>query len=159
MITSLPDRDRRAVITGLGVVAPNGVGSEAWWAATLQGRGAIAPITRFDASRYATRHAGEVLHFDAEQHIERRLMVQTDRWTWMGLAAAELAFQDAAFDPAATRPVRDGCRHGQLVRRQRVRAGRDREALGPGTALRRRLPIDRLVLRRDHRRRSRSATA
>ena len=38
MITSLPDPSRRAVITGIGVVAPNGIGNDAWWKATERGR-------------------------------------------------------------------------------------------------------------------------
>src|SRR5262245_2794862 len=100
MITSLPDARRRAVITGLGVIAPTGVGTSDWWAATLRGENGIRAISRFDASRYATRFAGEVRAFEASDHIERRLAVQTDRWTWMGLAATEMAFADAAFDPA-----------------------------------------------------------
>jgi minimal PKS chain-length factor (CLF/KS beta) len=99
MITSLPDRSRRAVITGIGAVAPNGAGTEAWWAATTAGRPGIGAISRFDASPYATRFAGEVTDFDASRHIDRRLAVQTDRWTWMGLAAAEWALADAAFRP------------------------------------------------------------
>ena len=104
MITSRPDPGRRAVITGLGVIAPNGVGTDAWWAATTGGRSGIGPISRFDASRYATRYAGEVADFEASDHLERRLIVQTDRWTWMGLAAAEMALGDAAFDPGEHDP-------------------------------------------------------
>jgi 3-oxoacyl-(acyl-carrier-protein) synthase len=104
MITSLPDRSRRSVVTGIGVVAPTGIGTEPWWSATLRGEPGIGAITRFDASRYATRHAGEVAGFDASDHIERRLALQTDRWTWMGLAAAEMAFADAGFIPAEHDP-------------------------------------------------------
>jgi 3-oxoacyl-(acyl-carrier-protein) synthase len=100
MITSLPDRSQRAVFTGIGVIAPTGIGTEAWWAATLRGEPGIGAITRFDASAYAVGHAGEVTDFDASDHIPRRLALQTDRWTWMGLAAAEMAFADAAFVPA-----------------------------------------------------------
>ena len=104
MITSLPDRSQRAVFTGIGVIAPTGIGTEAWWAATLRGEPGIGAITRFDASAYAVGHAGEVTDFDASDHIPRRLALQTDRWTWMGLAAAELAFADAAFVPAEHDP-------------------------------------------------------
>jgi 3-oxoacyl-(acyl-carrier-protein) synthase len=104
MITSLPDRERRAVITGLGVIAPTGIGADPWWSATMLGRSGIRAISRFDASGYATRFAGEVVDFEATDHIDRRLVVQTDRWTWMGLAAAEMALQDAAFDPAEHDP-------------------------------------------------------
>jgi 3-oxoacyl-(acyl-carrier-protein) synthase len=104
VITSLPDLERRAVVTGLGVIAPNGVGTRAWWSATTRGRSGIREILRFDASRYATRFAGEVVGFEASEHLERRLMVQTDRWTWMGLAAAEMALEDAAFEPGEHDP-------------------------------------------------------
>jgi 3-oxoacyl-(acyl-carrier-protein) synthase len=104
-ITSIPT-SRRAVITGLGVVAPNGIGTEPWWQATKEGRGGIGPITHFDASRYSTVLAGEVDGFEATDYIDQRLIVQTDRWTWMGLAATEMALKDAAFDPTGQDPYR-----------------------------------------------------
>jgi minimal PKS chain-length factor (CLF/KS beta) len=99
VITSLPDRERRSVITGLGVVAPTGVGTESWWAATQRGESAISEVTRFDASRYAVRYAGQVTGFDPSSFVEPRLMVQTDRWTQMGLAATRMALDDARLDP------------------------------------------------------------
>jgi 3-oxoacyl-(acyl-carrier-protein) synthase len=99
--TTTPDASRRGLITGVGVVAPNGVGTEAWWKATTAGTSGIAEIKRFDPSKYATRLAGEVDDFDADDWIERRLQVQTDRWTHMALAATQMAFDDASFDPAA----------------------------------------------------------
>ncbi|RBL87169.1 ketosynthase chain-length factor, partial [Streptomyces cavourensis] len=52
------------MITGIGVVAPNGLGAKEYWNATLEGRAGIAPLTRFDASRYSSRLAGQVLDFD-----------------------------------------------------------------------------------------------
>ncbi len=108
MITSTPRRDRRAVITGVGVVAPNGIGTEAWWSATTAGTSGIDRITRFDASRYATQFAGEVVDFEAIDFIERRLKIQTDRWTWMGLAATGMALDDASFRPAEHDPYSMG---------------------------------------------------
>jgi len=98
--TTLPDSSRRALITGVGVVAPNGVGTEAWWEAIKAGKTGIARIKRFDPSLYATQLAGEVDDFNVNDWIERRLQVQTDRWTHMALAATQMAFLDAAFDPA-----------------------------------------------------------
>lgn len=90
---------RRAVITGIGVVAPNGIGAEAFWRATRGGESGIDRIQRFDPSRYATRFAGEVDGFEPTNYIEQRLVVQTDRWTWMALAASKMALEDADFDP------------------------------------------------------------
>ena len=89
-----------AVITGIGIVAPNGIGTDEYWAAVLAGTSGIAPITRFDASRYPVRLAGEVTGADPAAQIPARLMVQTDRWTHLGLHAAELALADAGADPA-----------------------------------------------------------
>ena len=65
----------------------------------------------------------------------------------MALAATQMALDDAAFEPEGKRPVPDERDHGQLVRRQRVRAAGDPEPVGQGADLRRRLPVDRLVLR------------
>jgi len=107
-ITSLPDAGRRTVITGLGVVAPNGIGTAPWWEATLAGTSGIGRISRFDPSRYATRYAGEVRGFEPTDYLERRLIVQTDRWTWMGLAATQMALEDAALDPTAQDPYAMG---------------------------------------------------
>jgi 3-oxoacyl-(acyl-carrier-protein) synthase len=98
--------NRRAVITGIGVVAPTGIEAAAHWRATREGRCAIRPITRFDASRYPCRLAGEVDGFDPANFFDKRLAVQTDRWTWMALAATELALKDAALTPSAVDPFR-----------------------------------------------------
>jgi minimal PKS chain-length factor (CLF/KS beta) len=101
---SLPSADRRTVLTGIGVVAPTGIGTEAWWDATKAGKNGIDRISHFDASGYETQLAGEVDGFDPEQYIDRRLMVQTDRWSWMALGATQMALEDADFDPAEHEP-------------------------------------------------------
>ncbi|MFD8526731.1 ketosynthase chain-length factor [Streptosporangium canum] len=92
---------RRAVITGIGVTAPNGLGTEAYWAATLEGRSGIGPISRFDPAGYPVRVAGEVRDFTAAEHVPSRLIPQTDNWTHLGLTAAAWALDDAGADPAA----------------------------------------------------------
>jgi 3-oxoacyl-(acyl-carrier-protein) synthase len=89
------------VITGLGVVAPSGVGTAAHWHATLAGRVAIAPLRRPDARRSPVPLAGEVTGFDPAGRLSSRLRVQTDRWTHFALAAAEMALADAALDTTA----------------------------------------------------------
>jgi len=98
--------DERAVITGLGVVAPTGIGTDAWWKATLAGTSGIARITRFDPSKYATQLAGEVSDFEATDFIDNRLIAQTDRWTWMAMAGAQMALDDAKVDPSSLDPYR-----------------------------------------------------
>ncbi|TQM85043.1 act minimal PKS chain-length factor (CLF/KS beta) [Saccharothrix saharensis] len=88
-------------VTGLGVTAPNGLGAEAYWDATLAGRGGIGEITRFDASALPARLAGQILDFDAAEHIPSRLLPQTDVSTRFALAASEWALADAKVDPTA----------------------------------------------------------
>ncbi|MFR9728423.1 beta-ketoacyl synthase N-terminal-like domain-containing protein [Saccharopolyspora sp. MS10] len=83
------------LVTGIGVVAPTGVGAEEHWDALLQGRSGLYPISRFDASRYPVRVAGEVLDFDETRHLPPRMLPQTDRTTRYALAAADAAVADA----------------------------------------------------------------
>jgi 3-oxoacyl-(acyl-carrier-protein) synthase len=98
-LVTLPDLQRRAVFTGIGVVAPNGKDTASWWEATLAGKSGIDRISHFDPSQYDTQLAGEVQGFDVDDYIERRLQVQTDHWTHMALAATQMAFDDASFEP------------------------------------------------------------
>jgi 3-oxoacyl-(acyl-carrier-protein) synthase len=97
---------RRAVFTGIGIVAPTGIGAEAYWKATRDGVCGIRRITRFDPSIYSTQLAGEVEGFQATDYIPQMLIAQTDRWTWMALAGAQMALKDAAFDPATHEPYK-----------------------------------------------------
>ncbi|MEU9164282.1 ketosynthase chain-length factor [Streptomyces sp. NPDC048424] len=89
------------VFTGLGVVAPNGLGTEEFWSATLEGRSGIAAVTGFDASGYPARQAGEVRDFDPAAHLPNRLLPQTDRSTRFALTAAGLALADGGVEPGA----------------------------------------------------------
>ncbi|NJC69924.1 ketosynthase chain-length factor [Planosporangium thailandense] len=88
-----------AAITGVGVVAPNGLGTAEYWSATLNGTSGIDRITRFDASSYPVQLAGEVSGFAAEAHLPSRLLPQTDHMTRMALVAADWALADAAVQP------------------------------------------------------------
>jgi act minimal PKS chain-length factor (CLF/KS beta) len=90
----------RAVVTGLGVIAPNGIGVEQYWQAVVSGRSGIAPLQRFDASDYPTKVAGEIAPdaFDATEHLPKRLLPQTDRVTQLALAATDWALADARID-------------------------------------------------------------
>jgi minimal PKS chain-length factor (CLF/KS beta) len=104
MSPTIPSADRRAVITGVGVVAPTGQDRESWWSATRAGESGIERIARFDPSRYPVTLAGEVRDFEPGDHLDQRLIKQTDRWTWMALVAAQAALDDAKFDPAEYDP-------------------------------------------------------
>src|SRR4051794_4967904 len=96
----------RTVITGIGVVAPTGIGTEPYWKATREGQLGLKRISRFDPSQYATQVAGEVDGFQPTDYIPQQIIVQTDRWTWMALAATQMALKDAAFEPTKHDPYR-----------------------------------------------------
>jgi 3-oxoacyl-(acyl-carrier-protein) synthase len=87
---------KRVVITGLGVVAPNGIGKEEFWQACIAGRSGVRRITRFDASFLPTQIAGEVLVFDpASLGLTEEESTILDRGTQFAVAAANLAFHDS----------------------------------------------------------------
>ncbi len=87
---------RRVVITGLGVVAPNGIGKEDFWQACISGRSGIRRITSFDASSLPTRIAGEIPAFDPEAlGLTPEESSTLDRGTQFAVAAANLALHDS----------------------------------------------------------------
>ena len=90
------------MVTGLGVIAPNGIGKEAFWDALVNGRSGIGRITRFDASTYPSQIAGEVNGFDPRDYIELKKVKRTNRFAHFGLAASKLALEDAGLqiDPS-----------------------------------------------------------
>ncbi|GAA3292545.1 ketosynthase chain-length factor [Dactylosporangium vinaceum] len=89
----------KALVTGLGVVAPNGIGGEAFWRSTLEGRSGVRPLAHLAAGEYPARLAGQISDFDVEAHLPGRLLPQTDRSTRLALVAADQALADAGVDP------------------------------------------------------------
>ncbi|MBY8870327.1 ketosynthase chain-length factor [Micromonospora sp. PLK6-60] len=94
----------RAVVTGIGVVAPSGVGADAHWATVTTGARRLGPISLFDPAGYPTRLAGEVPGFTARDWADQRRLVQTDRWTHLGFAATRLALADAGLPEVSPDP-------------------------------------------------------
>ncbi|MBV8931395.1 MAG: ketosynthase chain-length factor [Kutzneria sp.] len=95
---------RRAVVTGIGVVAPSGTSTDEHWATISAGESRLGPVSLFDASSYRTTIAGEVKGFSVEGKVDGRLLVQTDRWTHMGFQAAEQALADSSLDLSTVDP-------------------------------------------------------
>src|SRR5947209_10226905 len=92
-------RPNRVVITGMGVLAPNGIGLEEFWESILAGRSGIGPITFFDASDLKSRIAGEIKDFDPYNYIEPELKPKRmARHTQLAYAASIMALHDAGFD-------------------------------------------------------------
>ena len=86
---------RRVVVTGLGLICPVGNTVQEGWANLLAGRSGIGPITRFDASAFACRFAGEVKGFDIESYIPGKEARHMDTFIHYGLAASMQTVQDA----------------------------------------------------------------
>lgn len=89
---------KRVVITGLGAVSPVGIGKEEFWSSLMQGKSGIGLITRFDASEYATKIAGEVKDFDYTLYVDKKEGKRMDRFAHFAVAAAKLAIEDAKLD-------------------------------------------------------------
>ncbi|WP_432247403.1 beta-ketoacyl synthase N-terminal-like domain-containing protein [Streptomyces sanyensis] len=95
------DRARRPVVTGIGVVAPGGVGTDAFWKNAREGVSSLDHVTREGCGHLPLRVAGEVRGFDPEAQVEQRYLVQTDRFSHFAMAAADMALADAGFTPDA----------------------------------------------------------
>ena len=106
---------RRVVVTGLGVVAPNGIGKDAFWKALISGKNAVGPITRFDASPYSTRIGGEVKDFTPHSKVPKEHLAHMDRAYQMGVTAAFQAVEDASLNPQAVDVSRWGVYMGLAV--------------------------------------------
>lgn len=89
---------RRVVITGIGVIAPNGIGKEAFWKALRDGKSGISRITSFDVSTLPTKIAGQIKNFSPDDFINPKKSKTMGRQTQLGLAAATMAVSDANLD-------------------------------------------------------------
>lgn len=92
---------RRAVITGMGAISPNGVGREAFWLATRNGVSGVRRISRFDASSHTVQVAGEVVDFDENRYVTAKDRPHVSRVVPLGVAAVEEALEDAGLDYGA----------------------------------------------------------
>lgn len=88
-------RERRVVVTGLGCVSPIGNTVAESWAALIEGKSGIATITKFDATPFSTRFAGEVKGFNIEDYIPGKEARHMDTFIHFGMAAGIQAFQDS----------------------------------------------------------------
>ena len=88
----------RVAITGIGVVSPAGLKKETFWANLKRGESYVDEITRFDASLYPSRIAGQVHELDHYSHLPGRLVKKIDVFSHMALVASEQALQDAKID-------------------------------------------------------------
>ena len=103
---------RRVVVTGMGTVNPiaNSVGE--YWDALIEGKSGAAPIQGFKTERLTTKFACQVKNWDPSDHLDRRVVQRSARFTHLALAASQEAVADAGLDMAKEDPYRVGIELG-----------------------------------------------
>ena len=86
---------RRVVVTGVGVIAPNGIGIDSFWDSLIHGRSGVRKITHFDASSYSSKMAGEVHDFDPLNYMDSKSARRMDRFAQFAAACTKMALDDA----------------------------------------------------------------
>ncbi|MDA8090518.1 MAG: beta-ketoacyl-ACP synthase II [Nitrospiraceae bacterium] len=99
---------RRVVVTGIGLVTPLGIGTEATWKGLIESRSGIGKITQFDAANFPTQIAGEVQGFVPEDYIEAKEVKKMDRFIQFAVAAADFAVADSGLSINASNAERVG---------------------------------------------------
>ncbi len=99
---------RRVVVTGIGLISPLGIGTEETWAALLEGRSGIGPITAFDASEFNCRIAGQVEGFDPLNWVDKKEARKMGRFIQFAIAASEIAIKAARLEFAPSEAHRVG---------------------------------------------------
>jgi 3-oxoacyl-[acyl-carrier-protein] synthase II len=87
--------NRRVVVTGIGLVSSLGIGTEPNWKALIAGQSGVGTVTKFDATQFATRIAGEVRGFDPHQFIEKKDVKKMDIFIQYAIAASQFAMDDS----------------------------------------------------------------
>jgi 3-oxoacyl-[acyl-carrier-protein] synthase II len=106
---------RRVVITGMGVIAPNGIGLKDFWGSLSLGRSGIKIITRFNGSSYPVQIAGEVRDFDPLIYMTPKRVRHMDRFAQFAVACAKMALEDSKLDLANTNTDRIGIALGSAL--------------------------------------------
>jgi len=103
---------RRVVVTGLGMVTPLGIGVDTNWEAVCAGRSGVRPITKFDASPFPCRIAGQVPDFRAEDFVDKQKARRFDVFVHYALASARMALEDSGLEIGPGNADRVGCLTG-----------------------------------------------
>lgn len=106
---------RRVAVTGIGCITPIGIGRRAMWEGLHGDRSAVTRITRFDASPFRSQIAAQVDNFDPWEYLDRNRHKRLDRFAQFSVAAARMALDDAALDPAGVAPDRGAVQIGSAL--------------------------------------------
>ncbi len=102
------DKNRRVVITGIGLVTPLGIGADETWAALCAGKSGIGEITRFDASAFTTKIAGEVKGFRPTDFLPKKEAKRMEHFIAYAVAASRMAVEDSGLKINASNADRVG---------------------------------------------------
>jgi 3-oxoacyl-[acyl-carrier-protein] synthase II len=87
--------NKRAVITGIGLLTPVGVGRDTSWSNLVRGQSGVRRFTQFDPARVKTQFGGEIPNFDPHSVLDKPTARRTDRYTQLAVAASDEAMADA----------------------------------------------------------------
>jgi len=106
---------RRVVVTGVGVIAPNGIGIDSFWDSLIHGRSGVRNITHFDASSYSSKVAGEVHDFDPLNYMDSKSARRMDRFAQFAAACTKMALDDANLGACDRNSERTGIALGSAL--------------------------------------------
>ena len=86
---------RRVVVTGMGVVAPNGIGTENFWNSLVHGYSGIKMVSQFDVSSYPSKIAGQIEEFDPTIYMSPKSARRMDRFSQFAVACSKMALADS----------------------------------------------------------------
>lgn len=142
MTTSKAGSNRRVVITGLGVLASNGIGIKNFWDALQNARSGVVPISAFDTSDFTTKFAGEITDFVPSEYLAPKQAKRMDRTSQLAVAATKMAVEDAGVDFSNVDPSRAGviigtamAGHGYILNQHTTLMQKGPMRINPFTAL------------------------
>jgi 3-oxoacyl-[acyl-carrier-protein] synthase II len=106
---------RRVAITGTGLICASGIGSDNVWERCLSGHNSIREITRFDTTAYRCKVGGEIDGFNPADYVQQQIIQQTDRSAHLGMAACQLAADEAGLNLTDEDPTQVGMYFSNLV--------------------------------------------
>ena len=123
--------DRRVVVTGLGLITPLGIGITESWSALCAGKSGIAAITRFDATDFDTKIAGEVKDFHPQDFLSKKEAKRTETFIAYAVATSRMAVEDSGLvinsSNAERVGVLTGCGLGGLLMLEKTKGILDKK--------------------------------
>ena len=99
---------RRVVITGMGAISPYGLGVDIFWENIKNGKSGIKPIKNMNLEKHVVHIAGEIQNFNMEDYFDFKEIKRTDRYSLLGIIAADKALEDSKLDIEKEDPYRIG---------------------------------------------------